>query len=142
VTTENQETEVLASQNGQPQYATADELLTNAPQDIREEDVTNVFGGLTVRIRGLTAAQAAHVKSVSFNMQGKSPEVGWGQMEIAQFEMGVIRPKLSHEQVIMLHRMSGPSFTKVIEALDALSGIGKDELRKAQQEFQEARESG
>ena len=123
------------------EYATPEALLAGAPLDIKEKDVTEVFGGLTVRIRGLTAAQAAHVKHQSFNMQGNSPDVAWGQMEIAQFELGVIKPKLSHQQVVMLHRMSGPSFSKVIEELDSLSGIGKDELRKAQGEFQEYRES-
>jgi hypothetical protein len=119
-------------------YATAEELLTNAPLDIREQDVEDVFGGLTVRVRGLTAAQSAHVKQQSFNMEGRAPDVAWGLMEITQFELGVVEPKLKHEQVLMLHRTSGPSFAKVINALDELSGIGKEELRKAQKEFQEA----
>lgn len=118
-------------------YATAEQLLENAPKDILETDVEDVFDGLTVRIRGLTAAQAAHVKQLSFNMKGRSPDVAWAQMEIAQFELGVIEPTLSHQQVLMLHRISGPSFAKIISKLDELSGIGKEELREAQKEFQE-----
>src|SRR5215471_3517424 len=113
-------------------YATAEELLTNAPKDIIEKDVEDVFGGLTVRVRGLTAAQAAHVKQQSFNMSGRGPDLAWAQMEITQFELGVIEPKLKREQVLMLHRTAGPSFTKVIQVLDEISGIGKEELRTAQ----------
>lgn len=131
-------TEVEAT-NGTPRsYATAEQLLENAPKDIIEKDVENVFGGLTVRVRGLTASQAARVKQLSFNIKGNTPEVGWSQMEIAQFEMGVIQPVMAHEQVVMLHRMSGPSFARVIEVLDEISGIGKEELRTARTEFQEA----
>lgn len=127
--------------NGVIEYATADDLLAAAPLDIQEKDVTDVFGGKTVRIRGLTAAQAAHVKSVSFQTQGRTPSVAWGQMEIEQFKLGVLKPKLEHNQVVMLHRMSGPSFAKVIAALDELSGIEKDELREAQKEFQDTEQS-
>lgn len=131
------QTEVEVSTNGaSPTYATAEQLLENAPKDITEQDITDVFGGLTVRIRSLTAAQAAHVKQQSINLQGRNPDVAWGRMEITQFELGVINPKLTHEQVLILHRTSGPSFNKVIEALDKLSGMDKEELLKAQEDFQ------
>lgn len=134
-----QHSEEQAAVNGEVVvYATAEQLLENAPKDIREEDVQNIFGGLTVRVRGLTAAQSAHVKQLSFTLQGRGPDLAWAQMEIAQFEIGVIQPKLSHQQVLMLHRTAGESFTKVIEKIDELSGIGKEELRAAQKEFQEA----
>jgi hypothetical protein len=130
---------VYDTSNGVPRrYATAEELLSNAPKDIVERDVEDVFSGLTVRVRGLTAAQAAHVRQQSLNMGRGGASVVWAQMEIAQFELGVIEPKLAHEQVVMLHRMAGPSFAKVIEVLDEISGIGKEELRKAQEEFQES----
>lgn len=123
-------------------YASAEELLENAPKDIIEEDVTDVFNGLTVRVRGLTAAQSAHVKQTAFSMRGpgQSPALSWSQMEITQFELGVIEPKLTHEQVLMLHRMSGRSFAKVIEKLDEISGTNKEQLREAQKEFQESGE--
>lgn len=122
-------------------YATPDQLLANAPKDIKEEDVHDVFGGLTVRVRALTAAQSAHVKQLSFTLQGRGPDLAWAQMEIAQFEIGVIQPKLTHQQVLMLHRTAGVSFTRVIEVIDRITGISKEELRSAQQEFQEERQS-
>jgi hypothetical protein len=129
-----------ATSNGDipKRYASAEDLLLNAPKDIIEQDIEDVFGGLTIRVRGLTASQAAHVKQQSFNVSGRGgAEVAWSRMEIAQFELGVIEPSLTHDQVLMLHRTSGPSFTKVISVLDEISGIGKEELREAQKEFQE-----
>lgn len=118
-------------------YASADDILAAAPKDIKEQDVEDVFGGLIIRVRGLTAAQAAQVKQESFNMRGRTPEVGWAQMERLQFQLGVIEPQFTPEQVLMLHRISGPSFNKVIEVLDEISGIGKESLREAQKEFQD-----
>ncbi len=127
-----------SSANGDSKkYASVDDLLANAPKDIIERDVPDVFGGLTVKVRGLTAAQSAHVRQMSFNMQGRRPEVAWALMEVTQFELGVVQPKLTHEQALMLHRTAGPSFTRVIEVLDEISGTNKEELRKAQKEFQE-----
>lgn len=120
-----------------PRYATVDEVLTNAPKDIIERDVTDVFGGLTVRVRSLTAAQSAHVKQKSINLGGRDPNVVWAEMERAQFELGVVEPKFDTQQVLMLHRMSGRSFNKIIQILDEISGIGKEQLREAQREFQE-----
>lgn len=116
-------------------YLTAEEALTNAPKDITAEDVEDVFGG-KVRIRSLTAAQQARVKQVSLDLSGRNPDVAWAEMERTQFQLGVIEPKFTAEQVLMLHRMSGPSFAKVIERIDEISGTNKEELRKAQQEFQ------
>lgn len=116
-------------------YLTPEEALTNAPNDIVEDDVEGVFGG-KVRIRSLTAAQQARVKQVSLNLSGRNPDVAWAEMERTQFQLGVIEPKFTAEQVLMLHRMSGPSFAKVIERIDEISGTNKEELRKAQQEFQ------
>lgn len=127
------------SNGGAPsRYASAEDLLASAPKDIVEEDVEDVFGGSVVRVRSLTAAQAARVRQMSFTMSGRSPEIAWAQMERAQFELGVIEPKLTQEQVLMLHRTSGASFAKVIETLDRISGTNKEELRKAQKEFQES----
>lgn len=117
-------------------YLTADQAVENAPADLVEKDVEDVFGG-KVRIRSLSAHQAAAVKQASINLQGRNPDVVWAQMELKQFRYGVINPQFSEDQVRSLHIASGPSFAKVIAAIDALSGIDKEELRTAQQEFPE-----
>jgi hypothetical protein len=120
-------------------YLTVDEAIENAPADLKEKDVEDVFGG-KVRIRSLTAHQAARVKQLSLNLKGKTPDVAWAEMEKAQFELGVIEPKFNRDAVEKLHRTSGPSFAKVIAELDSLSGTDKEELRKAQDEFQDTGE--
>jgi hypothetical protein len=117
-----------ATQNGNG-YITALEAIERAPKDCREEDVEDVFGG-KVRIRGLTAAMQSRVKQESIKLGGRSPDVVW-----AAFELGVIEPKFSTSQVQTLHATAGPSFAKVIAAIDALSGTSEEERKKAQAAF-------
>ena len=125
-------TKEAPSTNG---YVTAAEAVERAPSDCKEEDVENVFGG-KVRIRGLTAAQSARVKQESIKLGGRNPDVVWAAMELLQFEMGVIQPQFSAAQVQKLHVTAGPSFTKVITAIDALSGTSEEERKKAHEAFQ------
>jgi hypothetical protein len=127
-----------ATQNGGG-YVTALEAIERAPADCREEDVEDVFGG-KVRIRGLTAAMQSRVKQESIKLGGRSPDVVWAAMELVQFELGVIEPKFSTSQVQTLHATAGPSFTKVIAAIDALSGTSEEERKKAQAAFHGADE--
>jgi hypothetical protein len=121
--------------NGKSRYATAEEVMAAAPFDCKEEDVEDVFGGKVFRIRGLTAAMQSRVKQESIKLGGRSPDVIWAAMELVQFELGVIEPKLSTSQVQTLHATAGPSFTKVIAAIDALSGTSEEERKKAQAAF-------
>ena len=118
------------------EYLSVDQALENAPADCEECDV-EAFGG-KVRVRALTAAQSARVRQVSVNMRGQAPEIMWAAMEMEQFRLGVIVPKFNADQVRTLHLQSGRSFAAVIAKLDEISGLNKEELRKAQQEFQGA----
>lgn len=122
-----------ATQNGNG-YITAAEAIERAPADCKEEDVDGVFGG-KVRIRGLTAAQQARVKQESIKLGGRNPDVVWAAMELVQFELAVIQPKFTTSQVATLHATAGPSFAKVISAIDALSGTSEEERKKAQAAF-------
>jgi hypothetical protein len=119
------------------EYVTVEQSLERAPLDLKEEDVHDVFGG-KVRIRSLTAAQAARVKQASIHLgagRGGGPEFGWAEAELMQFEMAVIKPKFSADDVRTLHLTSGPSFAKVIAAIDKLSGTNAEKLREAQKGF-------
>lgn len=121
------------SENG---YLTPELAIERAPADCEERDV-EVWGG-KVRVRGLTAAQAARVKQASIDLSGRNPDVVWAAMEMLQFELGVIQPKFTAEQVRTLHLTSGAGFAKVIGVIDEISGTNKEELRDAQREFQGA----
>lgn len=124
----------MSSPNG---YITVQRALELAPADLEERDVRFLDG--KVRVRALTAAQVARVKQASINLAGRNPDVAWGDMERMQFELGVIEPQFTGDQVRTLH-LSCPAgeFQRVIDALDQMSGTDKEELRKAQREFHDS----
>ena len=124
-------------------YLTPDDAISfaDAGKDLLEEDVEDVFGG-KVRIRALTAAQNARIRQQAMNFGGPTAKIDWTEMERLQFRYGVIEPKLEADQVKRLHIKSGPSFAKVIKAIDDLSGTDKEALRKAEAEFPEPESDG
>jgi hypothetical protein len=109
-------------------YLTADQMEANAPADIVEQDVEGVFGG-RVRIRSLTAHQAAKVQQASFKLGGRGGQdvqVSVTNLEVAKFLEGVVIPEgLDHNRVMRLYQNSGPSFQKVLNAIDEASGTGE-----------------
>lgn len=121
------------------EYLTVEDALANAPQDLEEVDVEGVFGG-KVRVRSLTAAYAAAVKRATTVQRGGNVEVTWAEMERKQFQLGVIVPRFTADQVRAMHATSGPSFAKVIAEIDRISGLDKEALRDAQKDFPESDE--
>lgn len=117
-------------------YLTPDDAIgyADSGKDLVEQDVEDVFGG-KVRIRALTAAQNARIKQQAMNFGGANAKIDWTEMERLQFRYGVVEPSLDADQVKRLHIKSGPSFAKVIKALDDLSGTDKEALRQAEAEF-------
>jgi hypothetical protein len=121
--------------SGNGDYLSVEQLLVNAPADITERDVEDVFGG-KVRIRALTAAQAAKVQQAGIKTtQNRGIQVSIPEAEVTKFELAVIAPKMDHNQVLQAYQNSGPSFNKVLEAIDELSGTNDEELVKAQAAF-------
>lgn len=125
-------------QTGQLPIGTVEDILKRAPSDLVEEIVEVPEWACSVKVKSFTAAQSAEVKQRGLAFKGEDTKVAWAEMEIAQFQMGVIEPKFTDEQVRELHLHSGRGFARVIAKLDELSGTDKEELRKAQREFQEA----
>jgi hypothetical protein len=117
-----------------PGYLSADAALANAPADLEEVDVDDVFGG-RVRIRALTAAQTAVVRQHTVDTRGKNPQITWADMERKQFQLGVIMPAFNADQVRTLHATSGRSFARVIAEIDRISALDKEALRDAQKDF-------
>lgn len=114
-------------------YLSVDEIIERAPSDLEERDV-EVWGG-KVRVRGLTVAQAARIHQGNVKVVRGNPDVNIAAVQIAKFELGVVKPKLTHDQVVTLHKTSGAGFTRVVGVIDELSGMSEEELRDAQQEF-------
>lgn len=113
---------------------TVDGILA-APSDIKTDTIDIPEWGCSLEIRSFTAAQQARVKQESIVLSGQNPDMRWAEMEKVQFLLGVTKPRFKKEQVNVLHNQSGPGFKRVIDALDALSGIDKEKLREAQESF-------
>jgi hypothetical protein len=132
-------TAVKAVQSGKLPIGTVQQILDAAPNDIIEEELEVPEWGVSVKIRSFTAAQNAQIKQRGYGFHGEQMSVAWAEMEILQFQQGVIEPRFDEDQVRTLHLSSGRGFQRVIDRLDQLTGTDKEELRKARIEFQDAR---
>jgi hypothetical protein len=115
-------------------YASAEQILENAPSDLEERDV-EAFGGLKLRVRALSAHAATAVVQGNVRMVKGQPNVDIAAVQIAKFERGVIQPKFTTEQVRKLHRTAGQSFTKVVGVIDEISGMSDEAEEEAEASF-------
>jgi hypothetical protein len=116
-------------------YLTPEQAIENAPGDLEEKDV-EAFGG-KVRVRALSAHAAARVHQGNVKVVRGNPTVDIAAVQIAKFEFGVIQPKFTHDQVVRLHRTSGPSFTEVVKVIDEISGMTEEEEAAVEADFPE-----
>jgi hypothetical protein len=124
-----------ATQTGQLPIGSVEAILKKAPEDIVEKVIDVPEWECSVKIRSFTAAQASAIKQRGFGFKGEETQVAWGEMEIMQFQQGVVEPRFDELQVKQLHLSSGRGFQRVIDALDELSAIDKEALAKAKEEF-------
>jgi len=116
-------------------YLTPDQLLENASNALEELDV-EAFGG-TVKIRELTAHASTRVHQGNVRMVKGQPDVDIAAVQKAKFLHGVVEPKLTAERVNKLHRTSGSDFTKVVKAIDRISGLDEESKEEAEAAFQD-----
>ena len=109
-----------------------------APPDCREEWLEVPEWGGWVKLRSPTALAAADIKGASIVMGGEDekPTMDLAAMERAQVRHGVVDPIMSDAEVRQMQERFGPSFQRVIAALDTLSGPlkekdGEEKLRSA-----------
>lgn len=125
-----------AATNGTPPEEEAVEPTTyltvaqirQAPPDCREEDLDVPEWGGKLKLRSPTAKTAALIKSamILFDTQGESAGVDIAAAELVQVRCGVVEPPMSEDDVAWLQMNMGPSWQRVIEALDKLAGpLGK-----------------
>lgn len=121
-------------------YLTPGQMREGAKSDREEKDVTDVFGG-TVRIKSLTAAGSAMIKQASIVIggggSGGGTKFNWSASAMLQFRLGVIEPQLTEADVQDLFITSGPSFEKVVQAIDEISGTKTMDLKKAEEDFRQ-----
>jgi hypothetical protein len=124
--------------DGKLPIGTVKDILDRAPSDLVEEILEVPEWQCSVKVRSYTAAVSAQIKQRGLAFKGEDTKVAWAEMEITQFQRGVVEPLFSEDDVRKLHATSGRGFARVIAKLDELSGTDKEELRKAQDEFQVA----
>lgn len=126
---------VKQAQTGHLPPGSVEHILKKAPEDIVTEIIDIPEWECSVKLRSSTAAQSAAIKERGFAFRGEETEVAWAEMEITQFQQGVVEPHFTEDQVRELHLSSGRGFARVIENLDRISKIDKEALRKAREEF-------
>lgn len=124
------------TQTGKLPIGTVEQILEEAPKDLKEEILEVPEWNCSVRVRSFTAAEAAAIKEAGFEFKGTETVINWGEMEIQQFLRGVIEPKFPEDKVRELHLSSGTGFTRVTGWLEEQSNIDREKLAKARDEFQ------
>jgi len=123
------------TQQGHLPPGSVEHILEVAPKDLKEEVIDVPEWECSIKIKSFTASQSAAIRERGFGFKGEETTVAWAEMEITQFQMGVIEPKFTEDQVRTLHLSSGVGYQRVIEAMDKLSRLDKEALRKAREEF-------
>lgn len=126
---------VVKNGNGSA-YLSPDEMEAGAK--LEERDVEDVFGG-KVRVRELTAAQAARIQqaAVKPTRGGSSFQMSIADAEVLKFQLGVIVPDLTDDQnrVMRLYQRSGRDFRTILAAIDELSGTAENAMEDAKATF-------
>lgn len=114
----------------EPRIITLEELV--AIDDLPEETLEiPEWGGLAVRIRGLTKGQEAEVRRDA-KSDGEFDSEAW---ELAMVLRCVIDPPLSPEHAALLRGKSAGAIDRVLKRVLALSGLGKEVAEAAKKEF-------
>jgi hypothetical protein len=113
----------------------------NGPSDLKEAVVEDVpVEGQSVRVRGLPAAYSNQASSEALELKSdsrgrQSATVNTARMEVLQFAHGVIEPEFTVEEAEQIAERYGPAFKKVIERIDALSGVDKEAIKETNTRF-------
>ncbi len=124
-----------------------DAWLRSGAGDLATEDVVVDFPnpGDTVKVRALPASYSARVSSqfvIENEGTGKQKSrIDVETMEVLQFAGGVIEPEFTEAEARQIAENFGPVFRKVIEVIDRLSGVNKEEVKAAEARFLDSGES-
>lgn len=119
-------------------YISKEDLLK--ANDLTEEDVELPSLGVTVRVKALPAAYSnqAASEAVVQKQVGRDTisTVDKGKMEVIQVMHGLVEPKLANmKEAEIFATNCGPAFAKVIEAIDRISGVDKEEIENTEARF-------
>lgn len=107
--------------------------------DLKEEEVHDVpVKGESVLIRALPASFSAKLlEKIQVGNEGRQEigEVAASKIQILQFKEGVVDPELSEEDVRWIADHYGPAFHKVMERINAISGVDEGAIEQTADRF-------
>lgn len=115
--------------------STKEDWLKPGATDLAEAVVEDVpVKGQTVKVRGLAAAYANEAQSKAMTMKtGRGQEqtavFDTHAMDLVKFVHGCVEPTFTYEEAQQVARTHGPSFQKIVEKIDELSGIDSDAMK-------------
>lgn len=107
----------------QAKYLSVEQILA-APPDCKERDLEVPEWGGTVKLRSPTALAGAEIKAagIKWSDDGQVEGMDLAAMERAQIKYGVVVPAFSDSAVEAMQSRFGPSWQRVVQALDDLGG--------------------
>ena len=113
----------------------------DGPSDLAEAVVEDVPSkGKSIKVRGLPAqfsneAQSKALKMITGARGEQSATVDVAVMAVIQFAHGCVEPSFTLEEAQKVAEKFGPAFNKVIEKIDELSGVDKEAIENANDQF-------
>lgn len=109
------------------------------PSDIEEQDLYVEAIDATVKIKGLTAAEAGQIQNECTVVRGDQFEFNSSRSALLTFMHGVVEPKFTEQEVNVIQHKFGPAFGLVVEAVNDISKGSPDALKQAKQRFRPRR---
>lgn len=113
----------------------------NGPSDLAEGVVEDVPAkGQNIKVRGLPAqfsneAQSKALKMITGARGEQSATVDVAVMSVIQFANGCVEPQFTVQEAEQIAKKFGPAFFKVVNKIDELSGVDKEAIENANDQF-------
>lgn len=113
----------------------------NGPSDLAEDVVEDVpVKGSNIKVRGLPAqfsneAQSKALKMITGARGEQSATVDTAVMSVIQFAHGCVEPTFTPAEAEQISKKFGPAFFKVVNKIDELSGVDKEAIESANEQF-------
>lgn len=111
------------------------------PSDLVEDTVEDVpTKGKSIKVRGLPAqfsneAQSKALKMITGARGEQSATVDTAVMSVIQFAHGCVEPSFTVQEAEQIAKKFGPAFNKVVAKIDELSGVDKEAIESANDQF-------
>lgn len=113
----------------------------DGPSDLAEATVEDVPSkGKSIKVRGLPAqfsneAQSKALKMITGARGEQSATVDVAVMSVIQFAHGCVEPSFTVQEAEQVAKKFGPAFNKVVAKIDELSGVDKEAIDAANDQF-------